>query len=282
VFPQGAIHFEMNPTCETAMFVASFNGEDPGVNQVAQRCTSASSVYVRLHPSLRNCLVFGLPPDIVGAALGGLGVQDVADLESLIPDNVVLGVDECLQRCGIERVAQPTAQRQPRVAANAFPAGVVGTNPFSLPANGTDVSNSTETTSEPTAGPSNSTESTGEPTTGESTGESTTGESTGESTTGESTGESTTGESTGESTTGESTGESTTTGESDSTESTGESTTGESTGESTTGESTGESSTTDSTESTVDASPADSGSNGGVVIIVEDRYPEVMQFSLRR
>jgi hypothetical protein len=38
VFPQGAIHFEMNPSCEEAMFVAGFNGEDPGVNQVAQRC----------------------------------------------------------------------------------------------------------------------------------------------------------------------------------------------------------------------------------------------------
>ena len=38
IFPMGAIHFEMNPTCETAMFVAGFNGEDPGVNQVAQRC----------------------------------------------------------------------------------------------------------------------------------------------------------------------------------------------------------------------------------------------------
>jgi hypothetical protein len=40
VFPQGAIHFEMNPSCEPAMFVAGFNGEDPGVNQVAQRCKS--------------------------------------------------------------------------------------------------------------------------------------------------------------------------------------------------------------------------------------------------
>ena len=38
VFPQGAIHFEMNPSCEPAMFVASFNNEDPGVGQVAQRC----------------------------------------------------------------------------------------------------------------------------------------------------------------------------------------------------------------------------------------------------
>ena len=38
VFPQAAIHFEMNPSCEPAMFVAAFNGEDPGVNQIAQRC----------------------------------------------------------------------------------------------------------------------------------------------------------------------------------------------------------------------------------------------------
>ncbi|KAI0309732.1 RmlC-like cupin domain-containing protein, partial [Amylostereum chailletii] len=98
VFPQGAIHFEMNPSCEPAMFVAGFNNEDPGVNQVAQR-------------------YFGLPPDIVGATLGGLGVQQVYDLESKIPDNVILGVDVCLQRCGITRGDQPTAQRQPRVSA---------------------------------------------------------------------------------------------------------------------------------------------------------------------
>ena len=38
IFPQGAIHFEMNPSCEPAMFVAAFDGEDPGVGQVAQRC----------------------------------------------------------------------------------------------------------------------------------------------------------------------------------------------------------------------------------------------------
>jgi hypothetical protein len=115
VFPMGAIHFEMNPTCEPAMFVAAFNSEDAGVDQVAQR-------------------YFGLPPDIVGATLGGLGVQEVADLEALIPDNVILGTDECLQRCGITREGQPTAQRQPRVSANAFPASVTPSNIFSLPA----------------------------------------------------------------------------------------------------------------------------------------------------
>ena len=94
--------------------LSGFNGEDPGVQQVAQR-------------------FFGLPPDIVGAALGGLGVQDVADLEAYIPDNVILGVDECLQRCGIDRTSQPNAQRQPRVSANAFPAEIEAENVYDLP-----------------------------------------------------------------------------------------------------------------------------------------------------
>jgi len=113
VFPQGAIHFEMNPSCEPAMFVAGFNGEDPGVNQVAQR-------------------FFGLPPDIVGATLGGLGVQEVADLENYMPDNIVLGVDECLQRCGIQRTAQSNSQRQPRVSGNAFPSSIEPENVYTL------------------------------------------------------------------------------------------------------------------------------------------------------
>ena len=60
-------------------------------------------------------------------------MQDVADLEAFIPDNVVLGVDECLQRCGIQRTSQPNAQRQPRVSANAFPPTVEAENAYKLP-----------------------------------------------------------------------------------------------------------------------------------------------------
>ena len=113
VFPQGAIHFEMNPSCEPAMFVAGFNGEDPGVQQQAQR-------------------YFGLPPDIVGATLNGLGVEEVYGLESMIPDNVALSTAECLQRCGIQATTQPTLQRQPRVAGNAYPSGI-GSAPVPTP-----------------------------------------------------------------------------------------------------------------------------------------------------
>jgi hypothetical protein len=113
------------------MFVAAFNGEDPGVDQVAQRCTL--HLFYIAHFVTHEPEVFGLPPDIVGAALGGLGVQQIADLEAFIPDNIILGVDECLQRCGIERTGQPTAQRQPRVSANAFPTGIKANNVFKLP-----------------------------------------------------------------------------------------------------------------------------------------------------
>lgn len=107
IFPRGVIHFEMNDGCEPAMFVAAFNDEDPGVDQIAQR-------------------LFGLPVDILSATLGDLGVEQVAGLEAKIPDNVALGTNECLQRCGITRTQQPTNQRQPRVSGNALPAGFAG------------------------------------------------------------------------------------------------------------------------------------------------------------
>ena len=66
-------------------------------------------------------VVFGLPPTVVGAALGSTGVLEVPEVARLIPDNVVQGTDECLARCGIAPAKQPTAQQQPRVSANAFP-----------------------------------------------------------------------------------------------------------------------------------------------------------------
>jgi len=103
VFQQGAIHFEMNTGCEPAMFVAAFNNEDPGVLQIAQR-------------------FLGLPVDIVDATLGDIGVVEVEGLAHLVPDNVAVGADECLKRCGLVRPkTQPTTQQQVRVPGNAFP-----------------------------------------------------------------------------------------------------------------------------------------------------------------
>ncbi|KAF8175726.1 hypothetical protein K438DRAFT_1727633 [Mycena galopus ATCC 62051] len=107
IFPQGSIHFQVNDGCEPLMFVSSFNSEDPGALQIAQR-------------------FLGLPPDIVGATFGGLGVVQVAGLESQIPDNVAIATDACLQRCGLTRPKQPTSQLQPIVSGNAFPSPTGG------------------------------------------------------------------------------------------------------------------------------------------------------------
>ncbi|TID04101.1 Spherulin-1A [Colletotrichum higginsianum] len=90
VFPQGAIHQEFNPDCEDAVFVAGFNDVDPGVEQVAQA-------------------FFNLRPDVVSATLGGVQTVDGADLESFrehIPANIALGIDACLNKCGIKRNAK--------------------------------------------------------------------------------------------------------------------------------------------------------------------------------
>ncbi|KAJ7036695.1 RmlC-like cupin domain-containing protein [Mycena alexandri] len=105
IFPQGSVHFQLNEGCEPALFVSGFNSEDPGALQIAQR-------------------FLGLSPDIVAASLGDIGVEEVLGLDSIIPDSVSLGTDECLKRCNLPRTTQPTTQRQPRVSGNAFPSGV--------------------------------------------------------------------------------------------------------------------------------------------------------------
>ena len=72
---------------EPALFVAAFNNEDPGVVQVAQRCTYAFSRHItQAHQLTYFSLVFGLPPSFVAAALGGgdIGVEQVAGLEAKV------------------------------------------------------------------------------------------------------------------------------------------------------------------------------------------------------
>lgn len=111
----------MNTGCEPAMFVAAFNDEDPGVDSIAQRCMFPTFLKQR-YMLISLTVDFGLPIDIVGATLGGLGVKQVEGLAALIPDNVAVGTDECLKRCGLTRpTTQPILQQQPRVAGNALP-----------------------------------------------------------------------------------------------------------------------------------------------------------------
>jgi len=102
-FPRGAIHFEANLNCDPVYFIAAFNDPDPGVMQVAQR-------------------FYGLPPAVVDVALGGLGVQQVTTVSQAIPDNIIFAMDDCFQKCNIQKpTTQPVKQQQPRVSGNAFP-----------------------------------------------------------------------------------------------------------------------------------------------------------------
>lgn len=98
--------------------------------------------------------VFGLPTDIIAATLDSIGINEIADLESKvcflrrftltqithilwaisqIPNNIAQGTRECLARCGIQKMQQPTGQRQVRVAANALPSGYSGPPPPAPP-----------------------------------------------------------------------------------------------------------------------------------------------------
>ncbi|KAF9645283.1 spherulin 1a [Thelephora ganbajun] len=102
IFPKGSIHYQVNTGCEPVTFVAALNDEDPGASLIAQR-------------------FFGLPPDVVAATLGDVGVKEVVNLATGIPDNFVIGVDRCLQKCNLKRGQQSKNQQQPRVDGNAFP-----------------------------------------------------------------------------------------------------------------------------------------------------------------
>jgi len=87
VFPQGAIHAEFNPDCSSAVFVAGFASEDPGVQQSAQR-------------------LFDLDDDVLTATFGNdftFDGRDIDQFRSFVPANVANGVEACLVKCGLSK-----------------------------------------------------------------------------------------------------------------------------------------------------------------------------------
>lgn len=94
VFPRGAIHTEFNPDCTDAIFVAGFADEDPGVQQTAQS-------------------FFSLSDDVTSAVLGADGEATINGLDldkfrDVLPANVALGVQQCLDKCALKRVSKAT------------------------------------------------------------------------------------------------------------------------------------------------------------------------------
>ncbi|KAF2431438.1 RmlC-like cupin, partial [Tothia fuscella] len=83
VFPQGSIHYQFNPTCNDATFVATLNNEDAGTNQVAQG-------------------FFGLNNEVVKAAIGYPVPSKGEDIETFrknIPLSLAQGIERCLRTC---------------------------------------------------------------------------------------------------------------------------------------------------------------------------------------
>lgn len=96
VFPMGSIHYQFNPKCESAVFVAGLNSDDPGTSQVAQN-------------------FFGLNPDVVNATLGfpkQLDGKNIDAFRKLIPVNIAHAIDSCLATCEEARKAQQSGNKQ--------------------------------------------------------------------------------------------------------------------------------------------------------------------------
>jgi oxalate decarboxylase/phosphoglucose isomerase-like protein (cupin superfamily) len=87
VFPMGSIHYQQNPTCSPAAFVAAFNSEDPGRSDIATNFWMLSS-------------------DVVNAALGfpeTIGGENIDAWRAHLPVNLAAGVDSCLKACGLSK-----------------------------------------------------------------------------------------------------------------------------------------------------------------------------------
>ncbi|KAJ7657166.1 spherulin-1B precursor [Mycena polygramma] len=87
VFPMGSIHYQQNPTCSPAVFVAGFSSGDPGRSDLATN-------------------FWMLPSDVIDAALGfpeTIGEDSIDAWRSHLPANLAAGVDSCLQACGLSQ-----------------------------------------------------------------------------------------------------------------------------------------------------------------------------------
>ncbi|KAF4451420.1 Cupin [Fusarium austroafricanum] len=84
-FYQGSVHTQFNPDCTDVIFVASFASEDFGTGLVLDQ-------------------TFAFADEVVAAAFGqAVAGEDINAFREAIPTNIALGVEECLQRCGIEK-----------------------------------------------------------------------------------------------------------------------------------------------------------------------------------
>ncbi|KAH8671611.1 RmlC-like cupin domain-containing protein [Xylariales sp. PMI_506] len=87
LYPQGQVHYQFNPTCEPAVFVAAFDNADSGRIQIAEAFFSIQ------------------PDELLLTALGDnletLNASQLDQLRGNIPDSFAELMSTCAQACGI-------------------------------------------------------------------------------------------------------------------------------------------------------------------------------------
>jgi len=82
---QGSIHAQFNPDCTNATFVSIFASEDFGTGQVLDE-------------------IFSFTDDVIAASFGqSIAGENLEAVRKAIPTSIALGVEQCLQQCGIEK-----------------------------------------------------------------------------------------------------------------------------------------------------------------------------------
>jgi len=84
-FYQGSIHAQFNPDCTNTTFVSYFASEDFGTGQVLDE-------------------TFAFTEDVISASFGRtIAGEDIDTVRKAIPVSIALGVEHCLQQCGIRK-----------------------------------------------------------------------------------------------------------------------------------------------------------------------------------
>ncbi|EUC45629.1 hypothetical protein COCMIDRAFT_94977 [Bipolaris oryzae ATCC 44560] len=104
LFPKGLVHWQFNPECEPAVFVAGFDNADPGRVEAARGFFSAT------------------PDEVLEASAGYsefLTPQQIAGLRPTLTSDFTEIVESCAKRCGIPY----KAETGPSPSVSAYPSG---------------------------------------------------------------------------------------------------------------------------------------------------------------
>ncbi|KAL5356416.1 RmlC-like cupin domain-containing protein [Aspergillus floccosus] len=85
VYPAGSFHTQVNPDCEPAHFAAAFTSDEFALGLVAQQ-------------------TFALSDGVIAATFGqSIAGEDIERVRGAIPAAMVIKVEECLDKCGMQK-----------------------------------------------------------------------------------------------------------------------------------------------------------------------------------